>query len=137
VRRILEGFYRNGRVELTEVPSDVCDGARVLVTFLKPQDIDLRTRGIDEAHAAELRTRLATFAEDWTVPRWPFTMTTMPPKPVYKRGEVILTLSPHADLRMAKLRLDLIVQANDLRTGLPQVAVAMITSRLFRENHLS
>ncbi len=61
----------------------------------------------------------------------------MPPKPVYKRGDVILVLFPHADLRMAKLCLDLIGQANDLRTGLPQVTVAMITSRLFRANHPS
>jgi hypothetical protein len=29
---------------------------------------DLQTRGIDEAQAAELRARLATFAEDWDSP---------------------------------------------------------------------
>ncbi len=40
----------------------------------KPRDvqtytiIDLRTRGIDEAQAADLRARLATFAEDWNSP---------------------------------------------------------------------
>jgi hypothetical protein len=66
--RTVEGVYRNGKVELTEVPSDVCDDTRVLVTFLEPQPIDLRARGIDEAHAAELRARLATFAEDWDSP---------------------------------------------------------------------
>jgi hypothetical protein len=58
----------SGKVELTEVPKDVCDEMRVLVTFLEPQPIDLRARGIDEAHAAELRTRLATFAADWDNP---------------------------------------------------------------------
>jgi mRNA interferase MazF len=31
----------------------------------------------------------------------------------------------------------LIVQANDLQTGLPQVIVVMITSRLFRAGHPS
>jgi hypothetical protein len=41
---------------------------RVLVTFLEPPSIDLRARGINEAHAAELRARLATFAEDWDSP---------------------------------------------------------------------
>ena len=66
--RTIEGVYRNGKVELMEVPKDACDETRVLVTFLKPQPIDLRGRGIDEAHAAELRTRLATFAKDWDSP---------------------------------------------------------------------
>jgi hypothetical protein len=66
--RTIEGVYRNGKVELAEVPSDVHEEMRVLVTFLEPQSIDLRARGIDEAHAAELRARLATFAEDWDSP---------------------------------------------------------------------
>ena len=61
----------------------------------------------------------------------------MPPKPVYKRGDVVLVLFPNSDLRTAKLRPALIVQADDLQTGLPQVIVAMITSRLFRANHPS
>jgi hypothetical protein len=30
--------------------------------------IDLRTRGIDKAQAADLRARLATFTEDWESP---------------------------------------------------------------------
>ena len=64
-------------------------------------------------------------------------MTTMPPRPVYRRGDVVLVLFPHSDLRTAKLRPALIVQANHLQTGLAQVIVAMITSRLFRANHPS
>jgi mRNA interferase MazF len=43
----------------------------------------------------------------------------------------------HSDLRSAKLRPALVVQADDLQTGLPQLIVAMITSRLFRANHPS
>jgi mRNA interferase MazF len=61
----------------------------------------------------------------------------MPPKPSYKRGDVILVLYPNSDLRTAKTRPALIVQADDLHTGLPQVVVVMITSRLFRANHPS
>jgi mRNA interferase MazF len=61
----------------------------------------------------------------------------MQPKPNYKRGDVVLVLFPHSDLRTAKPRPALVVQANDLRTGLLQVIVAMITSRLFRANHPS
>ena len=61
----------------------------------------------------------------------------MPPKPSYKRGDVVLVLYPTSDLRTAKTRPALIVQADNLQTGLPQVIVAMITSRLFRANHPS
>ena len=64
----IEGIYRKGEIELVEVPSDVCDDTRVIVTFLKPGPIDLRARGIDEAQAADLRGRLSTFAEDWDSP---------------------------------------------------------------------
>ena len=64
----------------------------------------------------------------------------MPPKPSYNRGDVVLVLYPNSDLRTAKTSCpldNLIVQADNLQTGLPQVIVAMITSRLFRANHPS
>ena len=64
----IEGVYRNGKIELTEVPKDVSDETRVIVTFLKSTHIDLRERGIDEKQAADLRSRLSTFAEDWNSP---------------------------------------------------------------------
>jgi mRNA interferase MazF len=64
-------------------------------------------------------------------------MTMTPSKPTCKRGDVVLVLFPHSDLRTAKPRPALVVQADDLQTGLPQVIVAMITSRLFRANHPS
>ncbi len=64
----IEGVYRNGKIELSETPSDVCEGTRVIVTFLSPGSIDLQERGIDEAQAANLRARFATFAEDWESP---------------------------------------------------------------------
>lgn len=54
-------------MELAEIPAQVGQ-SRVLVTFLESKDIDLRTRGIDEAQAAELRARLKTFADDWERP---------------------------------------------------------------------
>jgi mRNA interferase MazF len=46
-------------------------------------------------------------------------------------------LFPHADLRNAKTRPVLVVQADNLGTGLPQVIVAMITSNIKRANHRS
>ena len=63
--------------------------------------------------------------------------TTTPSKPTHKRGEVVLVLFPNSDLRTAKTRPALIVQAENLQTGLPQVIVAMITSKVFRANHPS
>ena len=66
--RSVEGVYRDGKIELAELPGDVRDETRVIVTFLDSGHVDLRARGIDEAHAAELRARLATFAEDWDSP---------------------------------------------------------------------
>lgn len=65
-------------------------------------------------------------------------MTTMTQRnPTYKRGDVILVLFPDSNLVTAKPRPGLIVQADHLQTGLPQVIVAMITSKMFRANHPS
>ena len=64
----VEGVYRNGKVELAE-PLPEAEGLRVIVTFLQSAgSVDLRERGIDESQAADLRHRLAPFAEDWDRP---------------------------------------------------------------------
>ncbi len=54
-----------------------------------------------------------------------------------ERGDVVLVLFPHSDLRTAKPRPALVVQADGLGTELPQVVVAMITSKTFRAGHPS
>ena len=64
----IQGTYRSGRIELAEAPWNVREDTPVIVTFLAPVPIDLRTRGIDETQAADLRASLATFAEDWDSP---------------------------------------------------------------------
>jgi len=64
----IRGIYRDGKIELTEIPINVREETPVVVTFLGPGYIDLRARGIDEAQAADLRARLATFVEDWESP---------------------------------------------------------------------
>ena len=64
----VQGVYRHGKIELIEQPSNIRDDTRVVVTFLESGLVDLRTRGISEEQAAELRARLATFAEDWDSP---------------------------------------------------------------------
>jgi len=55
----------------------------------------------------------------------------------YRRGDVVLVLFPNSDVRTAKTRPALVVQADHLSTGLKQVIVAMITSRMFRASHPS
>ena len=63
----VEGIYRNGKVELVE-PLAEAEGSRVIVTWVHPEPVDLRERGIDESQAADLRRRLTPFAEDWDRP---------------------------------------------------------------------
>lgn len=55
----------------------------------------------------------------------------------YERGDVVLVLFPDSNLRTAKRRPALVVQADNLSTGLPQVIVAMITSNMARAGHAS
>jgi hypothetical protein len=64
----IEGIYRSGKIELTELPPGVPDGAAVLVTFLPSGSVNLQDHGIDPEQAAEIRARLASFAEDWDTP---------------------------------------------------------------------
>ena len=53
---------------MTELPRDVRDDTRVIVTLLETNHIDLQARGIDEVQAAELRAQLGAFAEEWDSP---------------------------------------------------------------------
>ena len=55
----------------------------------------------------------------------------------FKRGSVVLALFPNSDLRTAKRRPVLIVQADGLRTGISQSVVAMISSKTQRAGHPS
>ena len=54
-----------------------------------------------------------------------------------ERGDIALVNFPHSDLRTIKLRPVVVVQADDLQTGIPQLIVAMISSRLDRAPHPS
>ena len=99
----VEGVYRDGKIELTELPGDVQDETRVIVTFLETNPIDLQARGINETQAAELRPSWEPLPRSGTVQTWSHTIIMMPPKPSYKRGDVILVLYPNSDLRTATL----------------------------------
>ena len=54
-----------------------------------------------------------------------------------KRGDIVLVLFPNSDLLTAKKRPALIVQRDNLQTEIPQIIVAMITSRMIRAEHPS
>jgi len=54
-----------------------------------------------------------------------------------RRSDIVLVLFPNSDLRTAKRRHALVVQATNLNTGLPQVIVAMISSNMKRVGHPS
>lgn len=54
-----------------------------------------------------------------------------------KRGDVVLVPFPNSDLKSAKLRPALIVQADNLETNLNQLIIAMISTNLSRANHPS
>jgi hypothetical protein len=64
----VEGVYRNGQVELMECPNDVPEGTWVIITFVRSDDIDLESQGIDREQAKALRSSLATFSDDWGSP---------------------------------------------------------------------
>lgn len=64
----VEGVYRNGRIELTESPNNVPEGTCVIVTFVRSNDIDLASQGINREQAEALRASLASFSDDWNSP---------------------------------------------------------------------
>jgi mRNA interferase MazF len=54
-----------------------------------------------------------------------------------RRGDVALVYFPHSDLTTIKLRPVLVIQADGLDAGLPQLIVAMVSSNLSRAGHPS
>ena len=55
----------------------------------------------------------------------------------FRRGDIALVLFPNSDLRTAKKRPVLIVQRDNLGTGLKQYVVAMVSSNMERADHPS
>ena len=64
----VEGIYRDGRIELKSLPSNVAEEAKVIVTFVDADVVDLAAHGIDRSQAEVLRNSLTTFADDWNSP---------------------------------------------------------------------
>lgn len=64
----VEGIYRDGRVELKSLPSNVAEETKVIVTFVDADAVDLAAHGIDRSQSEVLRNSLTTFADDWNSP---------------------------------------------------------------------
>ena len=54
-----------------------------------------------------------------------------------RRGDVVLVLFPNSDLHTAKRRPALVIQRDELSSGLAQTIVTMISSNLARRGHAS
>lgn len=50
----------------------------------------------------------------------------------YKRGDIVLVYFPFSDFKTVKQRPALVVQADGLSTGLPNIILALITSNMTR-----
>lgn len=55
----------------------------------------------------------------------------------YRQGDIVLVWFPDSNLLTVKKRPAIVLQADDLQTGLEQLIVGMITSNLLRKEHLS
>lgn len=54
------------------------------------------------------------------------------PMTAYRRGDIVLVRFPHSDLATYKKRPALVVQGNDVETGISQTIVALLTTNLGR-----
>jgi hypothetical protein len=64
----VEGIYRDGRIELKSQHHNITEEAKVIVTFVDDDAVNLAGHGIDRSQAEVLRNSLTTFADDWNSP---------------------------------------------------------------------
>lgn len=55
----------------------------------------------------------------------------------YSRGDIVVVWFPHSNQQDFSRRPAIVVQADNLATGIPQVVIAMITTNLARVGHPS
>ncbi|GIK65505.1 MAG: hypothetical protein BroJett018_32990 [Chloroflexota bacterium] len=67
--RSVEGIYRNGKIELAEIPDELDENTEVMVIFVPKQRFDLASIGMTREEAAEMRAQMESFIEDWDDPR--------------------------------------------------------------------
>lgn len=66
----IQGIYRDGQIELNELPSSIENNTPVIVTFfgVKNTPISLAKLGIGEQQAHALRLALSSFSDEWDSP---------------------------------------------------------------------
>jgi hypothetical protein len=64
----VEGIDRDGRIELKSLSTNITQEAKVIVTFIDLEPVNLADRGIGRLQAQALRDSLTTFASDWDSP---------------------------------------------------------------------
>lgn len=67
--RSVEGIYRNGKIELAEIPDELDENTEVMVIFVPKKRFDLASIGMTREEAAEMRAQMESFIEDWDDPR--------------------------------------------------------------------
>jgi hypothetical protein len=65
--KTVTGIYDKGQIIVEQYPDNIEEGTQVIVTFLdsKDKDIYLKSRGINEEEAKNIRDNLAVFSDDW------------------------------------------------------------------------
>lgn len=63
--KTVSGIYDKGQIIIEQYPDNIKEGTQVIVTFLETQNIDLKSRGINQEEAQNIRENLAVFADDW------------------------------------------------------------------------
>lgn len=63
--KTVTGIYDKGQIIIEQYPDNIQEGTPVIVTFLETKNIDLKSRGINQEEAENIREKLAVFADEW------------------------------------------------------------------------
>jgi hypothetical protein len=63
--KTVTGIYDKVQIIIDQYPDNIQEGTPVIVTFLDTKNIDLKSRGINQKEAQNIRDNLAVFADDW------------------------------------------------------------------------
>lgn len=65
--KAVQGIYRDGKIELAELPPEIKE-ARVVVTFLPAEEDQPGKPPLTDAEINELRWKLQAWEDDWNAP---------------------------------------------------------------------
>ncbi|MGI0482954.1 hypothetical protein ACN4EE_19490 [Geminocystis sp. CENA526] len=61
--KTVTGIYDKGQIIIEQYPDNIQE--ETPVTFLETQNIDLKSRGINQEETENIREKLAVFADEW------------------------------------------------------------------------